>query len=435
MGRFFLSGSMCSDFVDTMATPSLQPYTEQNKPYTFAVYFDGPDGTRLRRKFTQRKAAREFLTDKEVEYENLGRTIASEVDENMKRDAHKASQLLEEFGHVSLAEAAEHYRKHLLATSKSAPIAGLVDEFVAHKRLNGRSALHVSDLHSRLKRLVAKFGERYAADVGTEEVEDWLTGMPNLANATRNHYRSKVYSFFAWCVRKRKCQINPVQGIEKAEEPHRVCEIYPAREMRTILAAAVAWRPERIKKAGRRGRNRLKFEHRTDDVLANIVICGFAGLRQSEFERLTWEMVKLDRNVIDLPPEITKMRRRRLITIPPTLAAWLVAHFPSRIGSVAKPNFSNRLIAFKRHLIEQHKQAWRHNGLRHSFASHLLEQTRNPGHVAMELGHRGDVGVMWNHYAERVDKEDAAAYWALTPETVADNAKVIVEFEPKMISA
>ncbi len=409
-----------------MPLPSIQSYSEHDKPYSYAVYFDGADGKRLRRKFLTRKAARDFQIDKEVEYENLGRTIAVTINEDFKRDAHKASQLLEGFDNATLEAAAEHYRRHLLATSRSGRISDLVEEFINTKKQLGRTAHHVSDLQSRLRRFADKFGQQYATEVRTPEIEDWLLGLPGISNATKNHYRSKLGSFFAWCLRKGRCAVNPVAAIDRVDQPPTVCEIYSSRELKTILAAAVAWKPTKIKPIGRRGRNRLEFDHNTADVLANLVICAFAGLRQSEFCRLTWEMVKLDRGVIDLPPEITKMKRRRMITIHPTLSSWLMEKFPHRAGTIVRPNFSNRLTALKRHLQARHGIEWRHNGLRHSFASHLLESTRNPGHVAMELGHRGDVGVLWNHYAERVDKEDAAAYWSLTPDaTAALNGSVL----------
>ncbi len=405
-----------------MAKPAILSYVEQNKPYTCSVYFDGPSGKRQRRKFVTRKEARGFLTDKEVEYENLGRTIASHVTDDLKRDAHSAKVLLEEFG-VSLADAAVHYRKHLLSTSKSAPISSLVREFLAQKKLNGRTQNHLRDLKGRLNRFCEKFGSKYAAEVSSEEIEDWLLNMPGLTNLTRNHYRAKVHSFFAWCVRRRRCIANPVTAIEKAKEFPTACSIYSIAEMRTLLAAASVWRPERIKVSGRRGRNCVKFEHHTDDILANLILCGFAGLRQSEFQRLTWDMVKLDRGKIDLPAEITKTKRRKLVTIQPVLATWLRKYFPACRGPVMqKKNFSNRFKAFKRHLRHEFGLPWKHNALRHSFASYLLEHTQNPGHVAMELGHRGEVGVLWDHYAERVSKEDATNYWTLMPEAIISAA-------------
>jgi len=253
------------------------------------VYFDTPDGSRKRKKFKTLKSARDFLTDKEVAYENLGKAIAARVDEQLKRDAHSACLLLNEFG-VSLEDAAAHYRKHLLATSRSAPISGLKEEFLTQKRQKGCSKRHIDDLRSRLERFCERFGVRYAADVGMEEIEDWLTTLPDLSNVTRNHYRSKLHSFFGWCVRKRKCATNPTTAIDKVEEPPTACEIYSAEEMKTLLQAALEWSPARIKPLGKRGqRNCLEFSHRTDDVLANLVFCGFAGLRQAEFQRLTWE--------------------------------------------------------------------------------------------------------------------------------------------------
>jgi hypothetical protein len=68
-----------------MPKPSICPYVTHNKPYRFAVYFDGAPGKRRQRRlFITRKDAQGFLGDKEVEYENLGRSIAAVVDEGMK---------------------------------------------------------------------------------------------------------------------------------------------------------------------------------------------------------------------------------------------------------------------------------------------------------------------------------------------------------------
>jgi integrase len=202
--------------------------------------------------------------------------------------------------------------------------------------------------------------------------------------------------------------------------------------MRLLLRAVTSWKPLGVRKANAPiSQNPEDYRHRTDDVLANLVICGFAGLRQSEFERMTWEMVKLDRSKIDLPPEITKTKKRKLVTIRPVLREWLLRYFRGKTGPIMQTNFCNRLKAFKRYLKREHHLAWLHNGMRHSFASHLLEETQDPGHVALELGHRGGVGVLWDHYAERVGKEDAADYWKSTPEAVAEVAGGLVPFEAK----
>jgi integrase len=49
----------------------------------------------------------------------------------------------------------------------------------------------------------------------------------------------------------------------------------------------------------------------------------FTGLRRQEIERLDWSEIKLERNLIDLPAEKGKNRRRKLIEVPPNLVDWL----------------------------------------------------------------------------------------------------------------
>ena len=47
-----------------------------------------------------------------------------------------------------------------------------------------------------------------------------------------------------------------------------------------------------------------------------FTINAFTGLRRAEVERLDWSEIKLDRRLIDLPPEKSKNKRRKLVEIP-----------------------------------------------------------------------------------------------------------------------
>lgn len=408
------------------AQPSMGPYNEGG--YKWAVYFSGEDGKRKRQKFFQKNDADAFLKDKLVEVANLGTKIAATLDDGVKRQAFSAMETLKPFG-KSIEDAVAHYRSYLQATAKSALISDLVVQFEQSKEAEEKSDRYLSDLHVRLRPFVTRFGAKYASEITPKDLQGWLAEM-QVGNVTRNHYRRIASAFFAWCWRMGYVSENPVLKVTRSKQkPGKIC-IYTAAEMRAILRAAATWEPERIKPEGPQGRNCLEFAHETKDVLANIVLCGFAGLRQSEFERLSWEQVKLDRGFIDLSASITKTAARRLVKIKPALAAWLRHLGPHTTGLIVQKNFCNRLSAFRAQL----KTPWKPNALRHSFASYLMEETQHPGEVSLQLGHR-DAGVVFAHYRELVTANDTKAFWALTPETVLRRVAEPVEFEPAALAS
>jgi hypothetical protein len=61
---------------------------------------------------------------------------------------------------------------------------------------------------------------------------------------------------------------------------------------------------------------------------------------------------------------------------------------------------------------------WKRNALRHSFGSYRLEQTKNAGQVALEMGN--SAAVVMKHYFEIVDKNAANQYWSIKPVPQSD---------------
>ncbi len=398
------------------AQPSLGSYNEGD--YKWAVYYTGQDGNRARRKFYQKNDAEAFLADKLVEVENLGTRIASVLDDDVKRQAFEASELLKPFG-KSILDAAKHFRAHLEATTKSAPITELSQQFQDSKQADGKSSRYLGDLRNRLRPFVRDCGQRFASEVTAKDIYEWL-GKLTVGNLTRNHYRLVLSAFFGWCWRLGYCAENPVAKVSHAKVQPTAIEVYTPAEMAALLHSAATWKPDHIRPTVENSGYAISRPHETTDILASIVLCGFAGLRQSEFERLSWEQVKIDRGVIDLSAAITKTAARRLVKIRQPLLAWLQHLGPFQSGRICKTNFSNRLLAFRRQLATP----WKQNALRHSFASYLMEALQNPGEVSLQLGH-SDAGVVFAHYRETVTVDDAKAFWALTPDAVLADAEVI----------
>jgi hypothetical protein len=67
---------------------------------------------------------------------------------------------------------------------------------------------------------------------------------------------------------------------------------------------------------------------------------------------------------------------------------------------------------------------WKRNGLRHSFGSYRMEQTKNEGQVALEMGNSPQ--VVKDHYFEIVDERAAHNYWSIKPLPLSDRKIVTI---------
>jgi hypothetical protein len=63
---------------------------------------------------------------------------------------------------------------------------------------------------------------------------------------------------------------------------------------------------------------------------------------------------------------------------------------------------------------------WPQNVTRHSFVSYHLAQFQNAGKTALEAGHSEQ--MLFNHYRELVTSDEAAAFWAITPQTAFEDS-------------
>ena len=123
---------------------------------------------------------------------------------------------------------------------------------------------------------------------------------------------------------------------------------------------------------------------------------------------LLWESINFNRKSIVVPAAIAKTNRKRKIELNPTLLAWLA---PYRMKS--GPIFDKDPFLRIAKVAKTARLKWKRNALRHSFGSYRMEQTKNEGLVALEMGNSPQ--VVKNHYYEIVDDHAAKAYWSLKP--------------------
>ena len=154
------------------------------------------------------------------------------------------------------------------------------------------------------------------------------------------------------------------------------------------------------------------------DFVPYLALIGFGGVRREELHKgLLWASINFDRGYIIVPAAIAKTGRKRKIVMHENLLQWLL---PYRVKS--GPIFAQdpqRRIA---KVVKASGVKWKRNALRHSFGSYRMEQTKNEGQVALEMGNSPQ--VVKDHYFEIVDERAAKEYWSIKP-LPKDDRKIV----------
>ena len=102
---------------------------------------------------------------------------------------------------------------------------------------------------------------------------------------------------------------------------------------------------------------------------------------------------------------VAKTASRRTIPIGEALAAWL-AKTQDPSGPVW-PGTHDQFYRAQEAAATTSKVKWKHNGLRHSYASYRFALVPDAGRVASELGH--SAAILHKHYRELAKKDVAEA--------------------------
>jgi integrase len=297
-------------------------------------------------------------------------------------------------GKGRLIDAVKVYLESLAAKEiPECSVRDMVTKFMEAKRREGLSDFYLTDIERRLER----FAESFKVDIATiqpEEIKLWLASTTG-SGRNANNYRSSVATLFSFA---RECGFLPrhtkhaAELVSKAKEKPSAIGIFTPAELGKILAAT----PQKF--------------------LPSVAIAAFAGLRSAEIFRLDWSEVHLDRGHIVVAAEKAKTASRRIVPIVPALGAWL-ATCKNRKGRVS-PDYA-RLNNLTRGIDEICVGAGvkpKHNAFRHSFASYRLAEVKSADQVALEMGN--SPRKLFSNYREIVSTEEAAAWFALTPDAI-----------------
>ncbi|MDA7645743.1 site-specific integrase [bacterium] len=266
-------------------------------------------------------------------------------------------------------EAAKFYRERNDSRTESKTVEQVVFEFLEAKKTRQQSEGNERGLSPRylqdLRYRCGKFAEHFKCDIDSitaAQIEDFLNGM-SLSPRSYINFRRVLNTLFEFAKRRsylpRDNQV--IDQVERLRDAGGDIEIYKPVEMARLLKAA------------------------DRDFLTCLALGGFAGLRSSEIERLTWADIDLSEGFIEIKRGKTKTKTRRIVPITKNLAKWLKdcggsagqvwphghdSFYDAQQETVARSeDTSKKPVRLK----------WRANALRHSFISYRLAEIQNLG--------------------------------------------------------
>ena len=355
------------------------------------------DGTRVRENYQHAASAQVRQIELEVEW--LGRqspTVvrATALSDSQVKLAEAAFARLD--AEEEMTSAIDAWIRHGRAQSvkQLVRLNEAVDQFFAwlgtteELRPASRDSLKV-----RVNVFRNSVGNMVVSHLTPEAVEQYLERR-QVCNATRTADMLCLSRFFSWCIQRprRWMASNPCREIHLPRAESAVPAILTVDQCEKLLRVAETF------KAGK--------------LVPYLAVTMFAGLRPTEAHRLTWAQINLEDGELRLEGNQTKTGRPRVVTIHPTLKAWLTAYQgkpfcplnASRSAVHAELQALRRASGFAN---------WVPDVLRHSAISYSFRQSGSYGLTAEQFGN--SEAIIKQHYQGRVSTEDAKRFYALQP--------------------
>jgi len=179
------------------------------------------------------------------------------------------------------------------------------------------------------------------------------------------------------------------------------------------------------------GEMRTLLQHATPKTLPWIVLGAFAGVRSAEIERMDWEDIDWNANLILVHSKRVgrgKIRAHNDRTIPMTenLKSWL-SPFRTCSGNILHSLGVKNIYEDLDNITKKIRQRntdfeWKPNANRHSFATYYLALTGDASQTALACGH--NPSMLLRRYktitvnGRTVTREMAKEYFSLAPESV-----------------
>lgn len=302
-------------------------------------------------------------------------------------------------GSVPLSRAAEYYLKRHPSNIKPRLVSDVVVELLVSKRGDGLSEGYLQHLRYDLGKFSSSFQCSITSITGNE-IDQWLRSLA-IKPRTRNNLRTSVQTLFSYAKARKYLpkDHDELDAVSVAKDRDGDIEIFTPNDLETILQFA---KPH---------------------LTPFLVLAAFAGIRHAEIQRLEWEDIKFDDDIIEIRSRKAKTASRRTIPILDNLKQWLSVFRKSAGPICTRRNIADEITTLVKDINQVWQQekpsrtfTWKHNGLRHSFISYRVAQIQNVQQVALEAGNSPQ--IIFKHYRELVRPADAVRWFSITPEKV-----------------
>jgi integrase len=301
--------------------------------------------------------------------------------------AHRYAEAIRILGRDEIIEAAKMYAARRDANLPEYTVADAVANYVDAKNHEGISPHYRRDIRQILTSGLAGAFRCRLTSVTSDNLRAYLNAKKG-GPLWKDNHRRVIVAFFNFAKANGwlpKNESTAADALKPYHAPDRDVEIFAPREVARLL------------------------EHADSDFVPWIALIAFGGVRSEELRKgLGWDAIDFTKGTLIVPGRIAKTKRKRKLDIPDNLRAWL-APFRGRKGPIFRIKSAGRIEK----ACEASGIKWKRNALRHSFGSYRMEQVKNAGQVALEMGN--SPAVVLKHYHEIVDASDAKAYWSISP--------------------
>ena len=263
---------------------------------------------------------------------------------------------------------------------------------------HGAAPQYLHHLGGQLNAFSEVFGSQSLSEITTEAIEHWLDHRRTknykklISPATRTNWRRDLGMVWRFAMLRGFANHNPATLLGRAKRNETDVSFLPVETVERLFQDAKKTKSLEVR-----------------EVLTFSALALFAGLRTSEILRLDWSLINLQTNLIEIRAK-GRTRRRRLVSIPANLKAWLeffsvaqglvITIKPRRIRTTLKMLTSDVSLA--------------KNVLRHSWFSYHLALHENQALTQHEGGH-ASADILFRHYRALVTKEAATRFFSVSP--------------------
>jgi integrase len=354
-------------------------------------------GGKERRTYFQTKAeaeksAAEFLKGISTEKEESKRLGLTEI------QIAEAKLAFSRLGSISLLTAVDSYLSKRIVGGVT--LADACARTIEIKKSLGCGEGHLKDLKDHFAHIVREAGVVALEDFDKTAVQKVIKSPDGFGKSPSPYRQDRRLVFIKILVttalEEEWIKVDPTRGVRTPPVVPSKLETLSPKEIATLL---------------------FYCQQRKKEILAPFVLKIFSGVRSTELFKITWGEVMED--CLNIQAGHSKTKRRRSITIHPTLASWLSTIDRGKDDELvfsARPHRKDRKVAW---IVEQRELAdvagitLSQNALRHVFGSYHYALFKDENKTAYEMGN--SPAIAKRNYIGAINQKDSAIFWGLTP--------------------